>query len=630
MPRWALDFDAINLGHDPGEPNAIIIPKIDQIQTKVSNIMSAVESDELWMLNVRETTGLLPSSEISVAVTTTTPSTSASESEDIPHRTRTAQSIVKCVAIVAVLVTVAVLAPDWFGTGGKSDDVEPTPAELSMDGDLWWEYEEEAAADDSPIILGRPRLPPPHDYTEEALRDKIVGLPGLDVDLGFNMFAGYLTVSEDNGRNIFYWYVESQNDPATDPVVFWTNGGPGCSGLIGFGQEHGPFHFSQDGVVSLNPYSWNTVANMLYVEIPAGVGFSYSDIPEDTVDVGDEETAADNLIVVEEFFKRFPARLGNDFFISSESYGGHYIPQLAKKIIERMGTPGFHIRFKGFLVGNPWVDPFTNDVAQVRSFFQHGLISLPMMNDWLSKCSDRATYDHNKCPKGIRQMRKNMKNVSPYALDYPVCTENKINFDDAASSQVLHFLNRTATKDQYPRSNDLPRFLPPDAKYLPCAEQHFKVWLNQKVVQEALHVNTNGDSGPMRWHACAPSKDLSYRDEDFLQSQIPIFRELIALAKHSGLHLSLLVFSGDNDSVCSTSSTQAWIYDLGVDPLPFQDWDEWSMERQTAGFITRFDLGKKSRSKFSFATIHGAGHEAAAYRPIEALELFRRYLSGDL
>ena len=54
------------------------------------------------------------------------------------------------------------------------------------------------------------------------------------------------------------------------------------------------------------------------------------------------------------------------------------------------------------------------------------------------------------------------------------------------------------------------------------------------------------------------------------------------------------------------------------------------MERQTAGFITRFDLGKKSRSKFSFATIHGAGHEAAAYRPIEALELFKRHLSGDL
>lgn len=593
----------------------------------LQDIMSAVESDELLMLhNVRETTGLLPSSEISV-VATTMPSTTTPESEDASYRIRNSQRAAKCLVIVALLVTATVLASGWFG--GISEVAEPTPAELSLDGDLWWEDEEEAAGSNLPF-LGRSNSPLDQDYTLEALYDKITALPGLNVDLSFHMFSGYLTVSEDNRRSIFYWYVESQNDPSSDPVVFWTNGGPGCSGLIGFGQEHGPFHFSKDGVISLNPYSWNTVANMLYVEIPAGVGFSYSDAPEDMIEVGDEETATDNLVVVEEFFKRFPERLDNEFYISSESYGGHYIPQLAKKIIERMATPGFDIRFKGFLVGNPWVDPFTNDVAQVRSFFQHGLISLPMMNDWLSKCSERASYDHNRCPKEINRMRKNMKSVSPYALDYPICTENKVNLDDAASSQVLHFLNRTATKDQYPRSNDLPRFLPPDVKYLPCAEQHFKVWLNQRVVQEALHVKRNHASTMKRWRACAPSKDLSYRDEDFLQSQIPIFRELIALAKQDDLHLSLLVFSGDNDSVCSTSSTQAWIYDLGVDPLPGQDWDEWSIERQTAGFITRFNLGKKSRSKFSFATIHGAGHEAAAYRPIEALELFKRYLSGDL
>ena len=106
-----------------------------------------------------------------------------------------------------------------------------------------------------------------------------------------------------------------------------------------------------------------------------------------------------------------------------------------------------------------------------------------------------------------------------------------------------------------------------------------------------MHIDDASKS--IRWHACAPSKDLSYRDEDFLQSQIPIFRELVALLKQGDLHLSLLVFSGDNDSVCSTSSTQAWIYDLGVDPLPGRDWHEWSIERQTAGFVTKFDLGKR-------------------------------------
>ncbi|KAL9190978.1 hypothetical protein ACHAXT_000684 [Thalassiosira profunda] len=532
---------------------------------------------------------------------------------------RAMQCAVVATAVVLLAVVVSLIATD--GLRGSHVGIHE---EMLVAGDALLGVEGGSGVDVP--FLGQIH-DPAGTYTAEALRDKVDSLPGLHMDLDFNMFAGYLTVSERNGRNIFYWYVESQNDPSTDPVVLWTNGGPGCSGLIGFGQEHGPFHFSRDGMITLNPYSWNKVANMLYIEVPAGVGFSYSDTPDDLVDVGDEETAVDNLVVVRKFFQRYPERLNNDFYISSESYGGHYIPQLAQKIVEVAGTPGVGIPFKGFLVGNPWIDPFTNDVAQVRAFYQHGLISRLMLEEWMANCSERSSYNHKKCPKGIHKMRKNMKYVSPYALDYPVCTEEKIDLDDAASSEVLQFLNQTATEYEFPRVNELPRFLPPDVKYLPCAEQHFKVWLNQRSVQEALNVHPG--QRPVRWHACAPSKTLSYRRDDFLRSQLDILRELLAVARKGDLHLNMLVFSGDNDSVCSTSSTQAWIYDL-ADPIPGQDWREWNVEGQTAGFVTRFDLGDKTNSKFTFATIHGAGHEAAAYRPVEALQLFKMYLNGDL
>lgn len=84
-------------------------------------------------------------------------------------------------------------------------------------------------------------------YTPEALADQITSLPGLKDTINFNHFSGYLDIPGSSGlsKHIHYWLVESTGNPSTDPVTFWTNGGPGCSGLIGFFTEMGLFSFAQ-------------------------------------------------------------------------------------------------------------------------------------------------------------------------------------------------------------------------------------------------------------------------------------------------------------------------------------------------------------------------------------------------
>lgn len=62
-------------------------------------------------------------------------------------------------------------------------------------------------------------------YTFDALNDIIVGLPGQDSPLASTQFSGYLAITQS--RFIHYYYIESEGNPAKDPVVFWTNGGPG-------------------------------------------------------------------------------------------------------------------------------------------------------------------------------------------------------------------------------------------------------------------------------------------------------------------------------------------------------------------------------------------------------------------
>ena len=75
-------------------------------------------------------------------------------------------------------------------------------------------------------------------YTDEALLDQVIEMPGLAYEPAFNQFSGYIQL-DGTQKHIHYWLVEAEIPNA--PLVFWTNGGPGCSGLIGFMTEQGPF-----------------------------------------------------------------------------------------------------------------------------------------------------------------------------------------------------------------------------------------------------------------------------------------------------------------------------------------------------------------------------------------------------
>jgi len=77
-----------------------------------------------------------------------------------------------------------------------------------------------------------------------------------------------------------------------------------------------------------NQYSWNREANMLYIESPAGVGFSYCEGVKECNHWDDDIVAADNLAAVLAFFDKFPEFKANELYISGESYAGMYVPYL--------------------------------------------------------------------------------------------------------------------------------------------------------------------------------------------------------------------------------------------------------------------------------------------------------------
>ena len=93
----------------------------------------------------------------------------------------------------------------------------------------------------------------------------------------------------------------------------------------------------------------DAVANVLFLESPAGVGFSYSNTTSDYGENGDSRTAEDSYVFLVNWMDRFPEYKGRDFFIAGESYAGHYVPQLAHTILQHNNT---HINLKGIMVSN--------------------------------------------------------------------------------------------------------------------------------------------------------------------------------------------------------------------------------------------------------------------------------------
>ena len=55
--------------------------------------------------------------------------------------------------------------------------------------------------------------------------DLVEKLPGQKFDINFQHYAGYVTVNDQAGRALFYWFIEADQDPQAKPLVLWLNGG---------------------------------------------------------------------------------------------------------------------------------------------------------------------------------------------------------------------------------------------------------------------------------------------------------------------------------------------------------------------------------------------------------------------
>lgn len=181
------------------------------------------------------------------------------------------------------------------------------------------------------------------------------------------------TVPLDHEDDLFYWWFESRDSPKDDPVVLWLTGGPGCASEIALFFENGPYHFEEKDQTKLthNPYSWNSHANLIYVDQPVGTGFSNYGITH--LNTNEEEVAENMAKFMIAFLEKYPQLQGKDFYITGESYAGHYIPAISHNFIFTH-KEDLKINFKGMAIGNGFVDPYIQYPAYATFAKENNLI----------------------------------------------------------------------------------------------------------------------------------------------------------------------------------------------------------------------------------------------------------------
>eukprot|EP00588_Corethron_pennatum_P014123 CAMPEP_0194265376 /NCGR_PEP_ID=MMETSP0169-20130528/640_1 /TAXON_ID=218684 /ORGANISM="Corethron pennatum, Strain L29A3" /LENGTH=536 /DNA_ID=CAMNT_0039005827 /DNA_START=74 /DNA_END=1684 /DNA_ORIENTATION=- len=431
-----------------------------------------------------------------------------------------------------------------------------------------------------------------------AVRETAHGRSDL-CDAGSTSYSGYMDLTgseyDRNGedKHLFYWMFEKRGAGDGDtPLIVWLTGGPGCSSTMAMLTENGPCTVDPDGTsTSTNPYSWTETAHVLWLDQPAGVGYSYGA----ETDANEEMVGEDAYYFLQAFFQTHPEYAGNPLYIVGESYGGHYAPAIAHRVWrgnkeKKEGT--VPLALAGLSVGNGLTDPEHqypaypemgyNNSHGIRVFsklvYETMTAIVPKCVAMIQKCNSGDSYvDGFACQAAFASC--NLGLTSPYQATglnpYDIrirCEKPPLCYD---FDSVSTFLNAASTK----------RALGVD--------------------EEKVHA----------WNACNFGINAQFRT-DWMKSFAPFVADLL----DDGI--PALMYAGDVDYICNYLGNRAWTKSLewkGRDDFNAAEEHDW----QGIG-RARTD----STGTFTFLQVYDAGHMVPKDQPKNALDMISNFVNG--
>ncbi|GMH41459.1 hypothetical protein BSKO_09369 [Bryopsis sp. KO-2023] len=395
--------------------------------------------------------------------------------------------------------------------------------------------------------------------------------------------AGYMDLNGTHDARLFYFYFEERNHQKDAPLVFWTNGGPGCSSLFGLFFENGPYRVDkQTGELSLSEYGWDIGQNVLFVEQPVGVGFSTSSDDRDFAHY--EDTVGDHMLMFFwEFMEKHPELKDRPIYLSGESYAGHYLPAIAKRIVDaNAGNEGPKLNLQGIILGNPWTDPGIQAVSQVKYAKEKNLLKPATFADELMKHQDECLEVADQCTETRTQAICGMaRSICDWYFWRPITRQNpEINVYDIRKKCLVEG----------------------------CYDiSHIKSFLNNPDVQKQLGVHR-------KWSDCS---DPVWYDMKF-DIYISLKSTFKSLLEDAGVRT--IIFIGDQDLICNHIGNADWIASMNLDGWTGKN-KPWTLHGQGVGECETVE-------PLTFCKVFGAGHMVPHDKPEVALDMVQRFIKG--
>lgn len=422
-------------------------------------------------------------------------------------------------------------------------------------------------------------------------------------DLGYSGFFSAPSASGKNTNNLFFWYQPCTqcSNVSEAPLLLWLQGGPGAPSTYGSLQEIGPYFIDGDCKIQYNQYTWCATRSCIFIDNPVMTGFSYQLNATGQFDPSNIEytrtshdAAVQIRILLDQFFLVFPEVSKVPFWVTGESYGGNYVPNVAKVVLDT-NKPGRFINLQGVSVGDPVMNSNVQWPTYADTLYGMGLVNIAQREQIRSIMAS-----------GVQALSRSCKE----AFDY----WNLVWNDNGEAPQPFYYQAFSGSSTTY------EQLLFQD----PISMSWSTDWLATNQVARAMHY---GNSPANQQNEGGPVYDTMVESGDFCQNSTDIYAELL-----TSYGINVQIYSSTNDPLlgppCSEAGVEAIMATAGITST----WRQaqrvlWSDPVGLNGYATCFTYAPKS-SRFCYTVVRNAGHMSPSFQSRACLDMTNRFMAG--